>query len=371
MDQNRDKVIVKTSIVGIVVNVLLSIFKVIVGIITGSIAITLDAVNNISDAASSIITIVGTKLAGKEADKKHPFGYGRIEYFSALIISVIVLYAGITSLEESVKSILHPQTPSYSVVPLIIVAVAVVVKILLGRYFVSVGNKVDSGSLVASGKDATLDSVISFTTLLAAGIYMMFHVSLESYLGALISVVIIKSGCEMLQENISRLLGERVDADLAKEIAKTIRSFPAVNGVYDLVMNDYGPDAYQGSVHIEVPDTYTANELDNLLRSISVEVYQKHHVLLTAIGVYSINTKDSVAVEMRKKVSTLALSNEYITQVHAFYLDEEAKNIRFDLVVSFDAEDRKAVYKEVTEKIQSEFPDYSLTVAMDTDFIAS
>ncbi len=127
MDEGRGKTIVKTSVVGIVTNVILSIFKIVVGTLTSSIAITLDAVNNLSDAASSVITIVGSKLAGREPDKKHPFGHGRIEYFSALIISVIVLYAGITSLVESVKSIMHPETPAYTAASLVIVAVAVAV----------------------------------------------------------------------------------------------------------------------------------------------------------------------------------------------------------------------------------------------------
>ena len=133
-DSSREKTIIRTSIIGIIANVFLAAFKAVIGIMTHSIAIVLDAVNNISDAGSSLITIVGTKLAGKEPDKKHPFGYGRIEYLSAMIISVIVLYAGITSFVESVKQIIHPETPEYNTVSLIIVAVAVVVKILLGRY---------------------------------------------------------------------------------------------------------------------------------------------------------------------------------------------------------------------------------------------
>ena len=201
-DSSREKTIIRTSIIGIIANVFLAAFKAVIGIMTHSIAIVLDAVNNISDAGSSLITIVGTKLAGKEPDKKHPFGYGRIEYLSAMIISVIVLYAGITSFVESVKQIIHPETPEYNTVSLIIVAVAVVVKILLGRYVKGVGEKVNSDSLINSGEDATLDSIISASTLVAAGIFMIFHISLEAWLGAIIAVVIIKSGIEMLQDTI-------------------------------------------------------------------------------------------------------------------------------------------------------------------------
>ena len=363
MEENnsRDRIIIRTSIIGIVANVLLAAFKAVVGFTANSIAIVMDAVNNISDAASSVITIIGTKLAGRKADKKHPFGYGRIEYLSAMIISVIVLYAGVTALIESVKKIIHPETPDYSAVSLIIVAVAVVVKIVLGRYVKKVG-------LVNSGDDAVLDSVISASTLAAAAIYLIFGISLEAWLGAIIALVIIKAGVEMLRETLSKILGENVDAELAREIKSTILEYAEVSGVYDLVMHNYGPDAYNGSVHIEVPDTLSADDLDKLLRKIQVKVYQVHNVILTAIGVYSYNTKDPEAVEARAKVSDIVSGIQHIVQMHGFYLDKAEKTLRFDVVVSFDAEDRSAVYREVCEKVQKDFPEYTLQVAMDTDF---
>lgn len=367
-ETSREKTIVKTSVIGIVANVFLAGFKASVGLMTNSIAIVLDAVNNISDAGSSLITIVGTKLAGKEPDKKHPFGYGRIEYLSAMIISVIVLYAGITSFVESVKQIIHPETPEYNAVSLIIVAVAVVVKILLGRYFKGVGVRVNSDSLVNSGEDATLDAIISASTLVAAGIFLIFHVSLEAWLGAVISLVIVKSGIGMLRDTISQILGERNDTELAKAIHETVMGFPDVRGAYDLVLNNYGPDTWNGSIHIEVPDTCSAAQLDQLIREITMKVFQTHHVILTAIGVYSVNTKDADVIAAQKKVRDIALSHKHVRQIHGFYLLKEQKSMRFDIVVSFDAEDRRAVYKEVVADVQKAFPDYDLQVIMDTDF---
>ena len=364
----REKTIVKTSIVGIVANVFLAGFKAVTGLVTNSIAIVLDAVNNISDAGSSLITIIGTKLAGREPDKKHPFGHGRIEYLSAMVIAVIVLYAGITSLVESVKQIIHPEVPDYSAVSLIIVAVAVVVKILLGRYVKSVGIKVHSDSLINSGEDATLDSVISASTLAAAGIFLIFHVSLEAWLGAVISLVIIKSGLEMFWNTASRILGERNDTELARGIHETVMSFPDVEGAYDLVLNNYGPNTWNGSIHIEVPDTYSAAQLDQLIREITMKVLEEHHVILTAIGVYSVNTRDENIIQARQKVQGIVMAHEYVKQMHGFYLLEEQKTMRFDVVISFDAKDRKAVCREVTESVQKEFPDYQLQVTMDADF---
>ena len=365
---SREKTIVRTSVIGIIANVFLAAFKAVIGLMSSSIAIIMDAVNNISDAGSSLITIIGTKLAGREPDKKHPFGYGRVEYLSAMVISVIVLYAGVTSLVESVKKIINPDVPDYSTVSLIIVGAAVVVKIVLGRYVKSVGKKVNSASLVNSGEDATLDSVISASTLVAAAIFLIFDISLEAWLGAIISLVIIKSGFEMIKETVSQILGERNDADLAKSIKETVTGFPDVQGAYDLVLNNYGPDTWNGSIHIEVPDTYSADRLDQLIRSIQVKVYEEHHVILTAIGVYSVNTKDAEIIEAYKNVKDLVLSHEYVRQIHGFYMDKEKKTLRFDIVVSFDAEDRRAVYGKVIEAVGKEYPGYELQVAMDTDF---
>ena len=365
---SRERIIVNTSIIGIAANVFLAAFKAVIGLMTNSIAILLDAVNNFSDAGASIITIVGTKLAGKEQDKKHPFGYGRVEYLSAMVISLIVLYAGITSFEESVEKIIHPDAAEYTTVSLVIVAVAVVVKIVLGRYVKSVGMKVNSDSLVNSGEDATLDSIISASTLVAAGIFMTFHISLEAWLGAIISIVIIKSGVEMLKDTISQILGERNDAELAKAIKDTVISFPGVQGAYDLVLNNYGPNTWNGSIHIEVPDTYSADQLDHLIRAISMKVLAEHQVVLTAVGVYSVNTQDEEVIAARNKVSEIVFSHKYVKQMHGFYLLKEPKSMRFDIVVSFDAKNRKGVYNEVIADVQNAFLDYDLQVTMDTDY---
>ncbi|MBR6955161.1 MAG: cation transporter [Clostridia bacterium] len=366
--RSREQTIIRTSIIGIAANVLLAAFKAVVGLLSNSIAIVLDAVNNISDAGSSLITIVGTKLAGKEPDKKHPFGYGRIEYLSAMLIAVIVLYAGITAFVESVKQIIHPETPDYSAVSLVIVGVAVVVKILLGRYVKRMGIKANSDSLVNSGEDAMLDSVISAATLVAAVIWLIFKVSLEAWLGAIIALVIIKAGVEMLRDTVSQILGERNDAELAKAIRQTVTSFPQVSGAYDLVLNNYGPDTWNGSIHIEVPDTCSADQLDQLIREITQKVLKEHRVLLTAIGVYAENTRDREVIRVRERVKEIVLSHEHVLQMHGFYLLKEEKAMRFDVVISFDAKDRRAVYTEVVADVQQAFPDYRLQVAMDTDF---
>ncbi len=364
----REKKVIRTSIIGIAANVLLAGFKAAMGILSNSIAITLDAVNNISDAASSVITIIGTKLAGKAPDKKHPFGYGRIEYLSAMIIAVIVLYAGITSFTESVKKIITPETPEYPPVVLIIVAVGVLVKIVLGRYVKSVGVKINSESLINSGEDATLDSIISASTLAAAAIYLIWGISLEAWLGAVISIVIIKSGIEMLGSAISQILGERADAQLARDVKATVCSFPEVRGAYDLVLNNYGPDHFNGSVHIELPDDCTLNRADELIREITSEVYQKHGIILTAISIYSINSEDKELVSLREGIDEVIADHPYILGMHALSIQRESNTVRVDFVVSLDAKDRQGVFAEAVSAVEKRFPEYNFYAIMDTDF---
>ena len=364
----RNRTIVRTGITGVAVNVLLAAFKAFVGMASHSIAIVTDAVNNISDAASSVITIIGTKYAGKPADKKHPFGHGRAEYLSAMVISVLVLYAGITAFVESVKKIIHPETPDYSTAAIVIVIAAIITKIILGFFVKRTGEKVNSDSLVNSGKDALLDSVISASTLAAAVIYLVFNISLEAWLGAAIGVIIVKSGIDMLRETLSKILGESADPELAKNIKDTVLSFPEISGAYDLVLHNYGPETYTGSVHIEIPDTLSADDLDKLIRKVTVEVYTKYDVILTGVGIYSVNTKNPVAIEARERVREIVMKNPYVNELHGFYLDENEKTIRFDIVVSFDAKDRNEVHAGICREVGAEFPGYALQVAMDTDY---
>ena len=368
---NRDKTIIRTSIIGIIANAFLVGFKAAVGILSNSIAITLDAVNNLSDAGSSLVTIIGTKLAGKQPDKKHPWGYGRIEYLSAMIIGIIVMYAGITSLRESVDKIIHLEVPSYSTVSLIIVGAAVLVKIMLGLFVQSTGKKVNSASLVNSGKDALMDSIISAATLVSAFIFILTGFSPEAWLGAVISLMIIKAGIEMLAETISAILGQRVEAETVKTVRQSIMSFPEVRGVYDIIFHDYGPDRLNCSAHIEIDDTMTADKIDKLERDITAKVFLEQNIIITALSVYSINTQNEHAVKVRSEIYKSVMDIPHVIQVHGFYLDEAAKRIQFDVIVDFDAKDRCAIYEQVMKNVKSLYPDYDILCVPDTDFSVS
>ena len=362
----RERVIVRTSIVGILTNVLLAGFKAAVGLLSHSIAVILDAVNNLSDALSSVVTIIGAKLGAKQPDKKHPLGYGRIEYISSMIVAAIVLYAGLTSLVESVKKIIHPEAADYSTVTLIIIAVAILAKLALGTYVKKQGQKVNSGALVASGSDALFDAILSASVLASAIVYLVWHVSLEAYVGVVIALFILKAGVEMMLETLDDIIGKREDAETTRELKRIICQQEGVLGAYDVTLFNYGPDRNYGSVHVELPDTMTVDEVDRLTRRIQLEVFQNTGVILTGIGVYSFNTQDDEAARLRNAVQETILSHDWALQLHGFYADTQKKTLRFDVVLSFDIDKREAL-QIMTREVTALCPGYAILIVPDVD----
>ncbi len=367
MKNNREKTVIKTSIISIISNILLSGFKAFVGLVANSIAIISDAVNNLSDALSSIITIIGTKLAGKEPDKEHPYGHGRIEYITSLIVSAIVLYAGITAMVESIKKIINPENVDYSVITLVILIAGIIVKFVLGIYVKKKGKIVNSDSLIASGSDAFNDAILSISVLVSAIIYMVFNINLEAYVGVLLSIFIIKAGIELIKESVDNMLGVRIESSLAKNIKKEIIKEPDVKGAFDLILNDYGPDKYSGSVHIEVPDTLSVSDIDKISRRITKNIMEKYGVVLHTIGVYSVNTKDKKILKVQKEIHDIVFSHKGILQMHGFYFDEDNKSISFDIIIDFEIKKREEVYKKIVDEIQEKYKDYKISIVLDID----
>ena len=359
---SRQEKIVKTSIIGIVVNLILVAFKAFVGIVTNSIAITLDAVNNLTDALSSIITIIGAKLAGKAPDKDHPYGYGRIEYFSSVIIAAIVLWAGITAFMESWPKIFTPDVTNYTTVSLVIVAVAVVVKFVLGQYVKRVGEDINSQALVASGSDAFFDAILSLSTLIAAIISIFFNISLEGILGVIISIVIIKASIDMLRETLDSMIGARVDSELSKKIKDSILEIPGIYGVYDLSLHNYGPEDMQGSVHIEIDDTLTALDIQKLSRHVSAKIFKEFSIILT-VGIYAHNDTHK---DIRDDLYRIASNYPEVLEIHGFIVYEEENLITFDIIVDFDA-NRESVKEKILSEIKAKHPEFNYVMIDDYD----
>ena len=363
---NRDTIIVKTSIIGIITNIFLVIFKATIGLLSNSIAVILDAVNNLSDALSSVITIVGTKLANKLPNKKHPLGYGRIEYMSAMLVSAIVLYAGITSVIESIKRIVHPEPADYSIISLIIIAVAVVVKVLLGKYVKIQGKKVNSGALLASGSDAMFDALLSASVLISAIIYFTTKISLEAYVGVIISTVIIKAGIEMMKETLNDILGKRADTQTTKKIKQLLIEESEVKGAYDLIIHNYGPNKNLASVHLELPDIMTVEQVDVLTRKLQTKVYHETGVILVGVGVYSYNTKNNEISKIYNTIQETVMAYNWVLQMHGFYVDIEKKEMRFDIVMSFEIEPKEGI-KIIRETLVTMYPEYKIQIIADAD----
>ncbi|MBQ9024574.1 MAG: cation transporter [Bacilli bacterium] len=362
----RLKKIVKISVDGIIVNILLVIFKLIIGFITNSIAITLDAINNLSDALSSIITILGAKFANKKPDKKHPYGYGRVEYFSSIIIALLILFAGITAFRESLLKIIHPEKAIYSIVSLIVIFVAVLVKYSFGNYVKRQGEKLNSKSLIASGADAISDSFLSFSTFIAAIISLLFNISLEGYLGIIISIFILKSSIDILIDTINDLIGTRADPELIKKLKKRILLYDEVQGVYDLTLHNYGPNKIIATAHIQVDDNMKAKEIHGLTRKITIDIYDKLGIILT-IGIYASNDKGKYK-EIKQYINSIIKKYKSIIQIHGFYVDEDENDITFDLIFNFEESNEEEIVEKIKKELKEKYSKYNFYIVIDTDF---
>ena len=362
----RQKRIIKTSIIGILINVLLSAFKAMVGFFANSIAVILDAINNLSDALSSIVTIIGIKIAGKEPDNDHPYGHGRIEYFTSQIIGIIILLAGILALKQSIEKIIKPVELNYTLASLLIIIMAIITKYILAKYYEKVGQEIKSDSLIASGIDAFSDAIISLSTFISAIISVIWHINIEGFLGIIISMFIIKNSIEILRTNINALIGVRVNSELAAKIKKDINKFDLVLGTYDLILHNYGPTNLIGAVNIEVNDNLTAKEIHTLTRKINHDIYKKYNIFLT-IGIYASNDSDKKTKQIKKYLSKILANYPEVLNLHAFYIEEDNNVITFDLIIDF-ASDRKQIKKEIIAKMQEKYPDYVYHVVLDSNY---
>ena len=368
---NRDKTIIRTSIIGILGNVLLVGFKAAIGLIAGSIAIVLDAVNNLTDALSSIITIIGTKLANKKPDRKHPFGHGRIEYITSTIIAFLILFAGGMAIYESIISIVdyfqNGTKPDYSLIAIIIIGVAVLVKLGIGIFYRIQGKKVDSDALMASGIDAIFDAILSTATLVGAIFSYTLGWYVEGYLGIIIGLFIIRTGISVLKESISNIIGERYDAEETKEILADINSVPGVKGAYDLIIHSYGHKKNIGSVHVGVDNHLNAIEIQNIERAITQMMYAKHNIVMT-VGIYADNVITEESKQIHSALAKILKNNENILQMHGFFVDIDKKICNFDLVISFDDKNPEQTIANVKETLEKEFPDFTFYIILDKDF---
>lgn len=362
---NREKSIIQVSIVGIVTNIILVGLKMLVGVIAGSIAIILDAVNNLTDILSSVVTIVGAKFASKQPDAGHPYGHGRSEYISALMVGLIILFTGLMALLEALPKMFHPELADYSWATIVVVILAIFTKLALGIYVRQSGKRYNSSSLAASGIDALFDALISLATLVGIIVTMLFQISIDGLLGVIISLFIMRTSAEIILQATGDILGRTADRGLMQKIKAEICEFAGVKNAYDLMLHNYGPADLIGSVQIEVPDHMTAKEIHRLILKISNRIYAKFGIMLT-ISIYAESVDQPEKREMKEFLTKLLKNYPEVHQMHGFYVDDEENLVTFDLVISERFSEK--VKRNIIRAMQKEYPGYKYFVTLDPDF---
>lgn len=360
----RDRLIVRTSVVGIATNLCLVAFKMLVGLMANSIAIVLDAMNNLSDALSSVLTILGTKLAGRPPDAKHPFGYGRVEYLTGILIAGIVLFAGASFAVTSVEKIFHPDETHYTLLTVVIIAVAIITKLLLGAYTKKMGRETESSALTASGADATFDAVISAGTLAGALVTMTTSYVIDGWIGCVISVVILKAGLEMLLDTLSSIVGRRADTQLAQELKTRLCAIDGILGAYDLVLHNYGPTRAMGSVNVAVYDWRTAADLHALSKKAQAILWEEYRIYLY-IGFYAVNTQDAALRALEDQVRGACKAYPEVLSIHAFFENPQTGEISFDAVVDFACRDSLALVRQMEADLAAKYPGRRFAIKVD------
>ena len=362
---NRDKQIIKVSLYWILTNIALVVFKSIVWFFANSIAIVLDAVNNLSDVISSLVTIIWIKLSSKKPDKEHPYWHGRIEYFASIVIAIIILIAWFAAAKESIQKIITPVKTHYTIITIIVVTVAIFVKYFLWTYYKKQWKKLNSWSLTASGADAMNDCLIALSTLIAALISIFFHIWIEWFIWIIISLFIFKTWLEILKDTIKEIIWTRADPELIAKLKSKILSYEWVLWVYDIMLHNYGPNKIIGTAHIQVNDNMTAKEIHRLTRGIQMWVYNTFGIAIT-IWIYASNDEWEFW-KIQKELSEIIKKYENIIHIHGFYVDDVTNNISFDLIFDFEEEHPEKTVRKIKKEIKDKFPKYTYNVIIDTD----
>lgn len=365
---SREGTVVTVSGLNILVNLIFAAIKVVIGLAVSSIAIISEGVNNATDSATSLITIVGTKLSAKHPTEKHPFGFGRIEYLTSLLISVLILFTGAELMESSVKRIFEPQEMSISYVTMAIIAVSALVKLALGLYTIKEGRRVDSSSLVALGTECRSDSVVSVITLVTALVFLVFHVSLDAYAGIIMSLIVLKAGFEVLKETLSDILGQAGEKELAQELYRIIRAEPLVLNAADMMLHNYGPDAYSGSVNVEIDHSKTVGEVYAALHELQLRIMHEKHITMV-FGIYAVDRDHAQIRQLREQVAAFVREQKHVTSYHALYIHPNGKDLYVDLVVDYDLADWEALRKEFTAYMAELYPDKHLELVIETNYV--
>ncbi len=365
---SREGVITVTSVLGLAVNILISAVKIAIGAAVSSIAIISEGIHSGADAATSILTIVGVKLANKRPTRKHPFGYGRVEYLTGLVIAALILYTGLEILTTSVELIFQPAELAIDYLTLAVIAVSALIKFLLGVYTVKKGRQVSSDTLIGLGTECRNDSFASVITILSAVIFLVFRLSVDAYAGMLTALLILKTGFEILRSTLADLLGKSGNRELANALYKEIRSTPGIVNAADMMLHNYGPDAYSASVNIEIDHETTVGEAYQFIHELQLRIMHRYHVTMV-FGIYAVDNKSEGSRKMRSQIAQFVRAHDWVKSYHALYHDRKENCIYCDFIVEYGDFDWEALREEFSAYMQTLYPGCTVDLTVETEFV--
>ena len=367
----RNKYAMLSSITGIILNILLSIFKLIVGLISNSISIVSDAVNNITHAGSSIVTMIGFKMSQKKVDKNHPWGHGRMEYISAFIVDILIILVGFELLRTSIEKIFNPELPLIGNVTIIILVASILAKLWLFFFYKKIAKTIDSAAIKGNAYDSISDVISTTAVLISAIVARVFEISIDGYISFLVSIFILYTGAKAIKEIIDILLGSSPDPEFVKEIEEFVKNYDLVVGIHDMMIHDYGPGRKIISFHAEVPADINIGKAHDVIDRIEQDIFEKYNCI-TTIHMDPIVVDDEEINSMKKTTEEIVKSINKEFSIHDFRLTDggERINLIFDLVLPREGEfDKEQIRKEVQEKIHKINNKYYAVITVEHSYV--
>lgn len=370
-NNDRTKIGLISGIFGVVLNLSLFIVKISIGFFVNSIAVLADAFNNLSDALSSVITIVGFKLSNIPADKEHPYGHGRMEYITALVIAVLVLLVGFEFSKSSIDRIRNPKDLNFQLIPFLILILSITLKFFLYSFNKSLSVKIESPALLATATDALGDIFTTIVIALSLVISNFTHFPIDGYIGLLVSIIIIYSGFSLIKDTISTLLGKTLDDNILKEIENSILEYKYITGVHDLNIHNYGPGKTLGTIHVEFPDNVSVMDIHRVIDQAEREISNKFNIdMLIHMDPITSNKKE---VKMKDEIRKCLESKKEIFSIHDFRINYEDKEIIFDLIVDGDIicspDEETTIIDETCKYVSKLYPNYNINIKLSKEFI--
>lgn len=361
------------GIIGVILNLMLFIIKLSVGILTNSLAATVDAFNNLSDSASSIVTIFAFKIANKPADEEHPFGYGRIEYITALIVAFMVMLVGFEFVKTSIDKIFHPSKTIFKFIPFLLIIFSMLTKIWLSIFNKYVGEIIESSALKAASFEAFSDVAISGCIAISLVLSKYFSFELDGYLGIAVAIILLYSGFRMVKETLTPLLGAAPDAELVKKIKDNVMAYDNISGVHDIIIHNYGPDRWMASIHAEVPNNIDIVKIHNIIDKAEKEISEELNIYLV-IHIDPIYVNDGEVLSIKKQLLKILKEFPLIKSIHDFRIvsEENQKELIFDAVVDssikLSREGEITLKRNICENVKQMNPLYTCNITLDKDF---